>query len=115
MCIRDRGISVESDGELTVGLNTLLDEKLIQEGFIRELVHHIQNIRKDAGFEIENIIETHIKCSREAEDIITGNMEFIKKETLSDVLNFNTETTNMYSADVKINEENIKISVKVIR
>jgi len=109
------GISVESDGELTVGLNTLLDEKLIQEGFIRELVHHIQNIRKDAGFEIENIIETHIKCSREAEDIITGNMEFIKKETLSDVLNFNTETTNMYSADVKINEENIKISVKVIR
>ena len=108
------GISIESDGELTVGLDTSLDEDLIQEGFIRELVHHIQNIRKDAGFEIENIIETHIICSEKVETIIRNNMEFVKKETLSEILSFNLQE-DIYTTVIKISDENIKISVRVIR
>ncbi len=108
------GLSVESDGEVTVGLNTEISEELLNEGFCRELIHHIQNIRKEANFEIENIIETHIGSNGKAEKIITDNIEFIKKETLSEILDFEIKD-NLFIKEIKIGENQIKIGLKVIR
>lgn len=108
------GISMESDGELIVGLDTTLDESLKQEGFIRELIHHIQNLRKDAGFEIENFINTFIKCSKNAENIISNYIDYVKKETLSETLDFEMKT-EACTKNIKIDGENIIIGVVVAR
>ncbi|MCE5330285.1 isoleucine--tRNA ligase [bacterium] len=108
------GLSVESDGEITVGLDTKISEELLNEGFCRELIHHIQNIRKEANFEIENIIETHISSNKKIEKIIADNIEFIKKETLSETLDF-TIKDDLFIKDIKIGDSQIKIGLKVIR
>ncbi len=55
---------IESDGEYTVGLPTTFSKELAEEGFCRELVHHIQNLRKEADFKIENTITASIICSK---------------------------------------------------
>ena len=47
-----KGWMVESNEGVTVAIDTELDEKLIAEGLAREFVNRIQNMRKDAGFEV---------------------------------------------------------------
>lgn len=108
------GLSVESDGEITVGLDIKISDELLQEGFCRELIHHIQNIRKEANFEIENTIEAHINCSEKLRKMISDNIDFIKKETLSKILDFDI-TGDLFKKDIKIDNEQIKIGLKVLK
>ena len=42
---------------MKIGLNVEIDEELALEGQMRELVRHIQNARKKAGFDVENRIK----------------------------------------------------------
>jgi isoleucyl-tRNA synthetase len=109
------GMSVESDGEITVGLEMTISKELQDEGFCREFIHHIQNIRKEADFEIENLIEVHIICSEKYKMIIEENIEYIKKETLSISIDFEMESKDVFIKDIKIDNEEIKIGVKVIK
>ncbi len=50
------GFVAAEDKGITVVLNTALDDALIDEGIERELVSKIQNMRKDAGFEVTDRI-----------------------------------------------------------
>ncbi|MBP1653465.1 MAG: ileS, partial [Bacteroidetes bacterium] len=50
------GWLVESDGALTVALDTRLTEALVAEGNAREFVNRVQNMRKDAGFQVTDRI-----------------------------------------------------------
>jgi len=55
------GLSVASDGALTVALDITLDENLVQEGIARELVSRIQGLRKESGLEVTDRIKLHIQ------------------------------------------------------
>ena len=46
------GFSVETDGGITVILDTTLTPQLIDEGIAREITSRIQTMRKEAGFEV---------------------------------------------------------------
>ena len=106
------GFGVESDGEFTVGLPTTISGELLEEGFFRELVHQIQNLRKEAGFEIENTIDTAIESAVE-EDVINKFKNYIMKETLSKSLGSEFKE-DMFVKEVKVNDEKIKIGIKVV-
>ena len=45
------------EGDIVVVLDIELNDELIEEGFVRELISKIQNLRKDSGFEVQNHIE----------------------------------------------------------
>ena len=47
---------LEADGGLTVALDTHLTEALVAEGNAREFVNRVQNLRKDAGFQVTDRI-----------------------------------------------------------
>lgn len=55
------GLSVASEGPLTVALDITLDEELTQEGIARELVSRIQNLRKESGLEVSDRILLQIR------------------------------------------------------
>ena len=57
------GIAAASEGALLVGIDTTLTPELEAEGTAREFVHRIQNMRKSAGFEIEERIVTYVSPS----------------------------------------------------
>jgi isoleucyl-tRNA synthetase len=50
------GWAVATDGGVTVALDLDLDDELRREGLVRELIHHVQNLRKSAGLEVADRI-----------------------------------------------------------
>ena len=61
------GIAAASEGPLLVGIDTTVTPELEAEGTAREFVHRIQNMRKAAGFEIEERIVTYVLSSPSGE------------------------------------------------
>jgi isoleucyl-tRNA synthetase len=61
---------------------------LKNEGIARELVNRIQNIRKDAGYEVTDRVEVRILENEILEVAVQENMDYIKQETLTEVLKF---------------------------
>jgi len=57
-----RGWDVATDGTLTVALDLDLTEDLKREGLARELVHHVQNLRKSAGLDVADRIVLSVEA-----------------------------------------------------
>ncbi|HEX2617298.1 MAG TPA: isoleucine--tRNA ligase, partial [Flavobacteriales bacterium] len=79
------GLSVASDGALTVALDITLDEALIQEGIARELVSRIQTLRKETGLEVTDRIDLRIARNGDAgfERAVQAFAPHILAETLA--------------------------------
>lgn len=75
------GFLVEGDPKGAVALDTRLDEELRALGDLRELVHRLQLIRKEAGFEVTDRI--HLGYSEELAPLFTRFAERIKEEVLA--------------------------------
>jgi isoleucyl-tRNA synthetase len=77
------GFSVKKEGEDIVALDTNLTKDLILEGHARELVHKIQNLRKDTGLEVSDRIDITYRGDPELEAAIAGQEGYIRTETLA--------------------------------
>ncbi len=77
------GWLVESDGVITVALDTELTDELIDEGFAREFVNRIQNMRKDAGFDVTDRITIYHRSTERLSRALSRLQDYIKKETLA--------------------------------
>ena len=66
------GFVAAEDRGITVALDTLLTEELVFEGIEREIVSKIQNMRKDAGFEVTDRIEVYYRAEGKAEKVFTA-------------------------------------------
>ncbi|MEL3909233.1 MAG: isoleucine--tRNA ligase [Treponemataceae bacterium] len=51
---------VVNEGTLTVALNTEINEELLFEGYARDLIRGIQNLRKDSGFDVVDRIALQV-------------------------------------------------------
>jgi isoleucyl-tRNA synthetase len=78
-----QGWMVETDGQLTVALDTALTDELIDEGLAREFVNRVQNLRKDSDFEVtDRICIAHASSERLTKALNRMN-EYVKQETLA--------------------------------
>jgi len=79
------GLSVASDGPLTVALDITLNDALVQEGLARELVSRIQTLRKETGLEVTDRIDLHIRRNGDArfEAAVRHHAKHILAETLA--------------------------------
>jgi isoleucyl-tRNA synthetase len=66
------GYALVREGDLAVALNTELDEELIDEGLVRELVHAVQNLRREREFEIEETISVTLGGSPRIVSLLRG-------------------------------------------
>lgn len=78
-----QGWSVESEDGLTLALDTTISEELLAEGLSREFVNRVQNMRKDAGFEVTDRIKIQYSAHEELAKALESRAEYIKKETLA--------------------------------
>ena len=85
------GWLVANSGNLTVALDVTISPELKNEGIARELVNRIQNLRKDSGFEVMDRIEVTIQEDPGLMSAVNDNIEYIKRETLTETLQFNKE------------------------
>ncbi len=80
------GIAVESNGLISIALDTHLSEELILEGIAREFVNRIQNLRKEKGFEVSDRIRIEVDAQAPAKILEALNCykSYITSETLAE-------------------------------
>jgi isoleucyl-tRNA synthetase len=74
--------SASEDGAVVI-VSTEMTPELVQEGLAREIVHRIQNLRKDAGFEIADRIRTYYAGDGDLRDVMRRFDAYVRQETLS--------------------------------
>jgi isoleucyl-tRNA synthetase len=84
------GWLVSSASGVTVALDITLDEELRSEGIARELINRVQNVRKDHGLEVTDKIKLTLDASGDIRSAIEGNLDYIRVETLADVVSWQT-------------------------
>jgi isoleucyl-tRNA synthetase len=77
------GYQVERAGTHAVALNLELDDDLRREGLAREVVHAIQNARKDAGLEVEDRISLTLWGDESLLEAIRAHEPYVTGETLA--------------------------------
>ena len=79
---------MESDGHITVVLDTTLNQELINEGILREIIRNAQVLRKEADFKIDDRIEINITTTDSTvTEILKSNASKIKSEVLGNTYN----------------------------
>lgn len=104
------GWAVESDGSITVALDVEITPELKMEGNAREFVNRVQNMRKDAGFEVTDKISICFSGSGELTESVLKFAGYIKSETLAEELK-NEDSQNGFTQEWKIGELDFKISI----
>jgi len=77
------GYEVESEAGRAVALALELDDELRREGLAREVVHAVQNARKQAGLEITDRIELRLAGDAELLEAARAHEEYVAGETLA--------------------------------
>ena len=80
------GFDVESHAGLFIILDTQLTDELIEEGFVREFISRIQQMRKTNDYEMMDHIRIFYTATETLTKAIENHREFIKAETLADEL-----------------------------
>ncbi|RLF50334.1 MAG: hypothetical protein DRN11_04830, partial [Thermoplasmata archaeon] len=98
--------------DIIIALNTILTSDLLREGFAREIVRRIQEMRKEMDLEMEEKIEVEINIEKEA---LNEWEEYVKNETRSINILYKREPQGDYVKDWKVGEEKIKIGIRKVR
>ncbi|EHL17958.1 isoleucyl-tRNA synthetase [Peptoanaerobacter stomatis] len=103
------GYDVGAEGDLFIVLDTNLTKDLVQEGFAREFISKIQQMRKNNGYEMMDKILISYTSDEEVKDAITAYTEFIKDETLANIVEFKE---NADAKEEVLNGHNAKIFIE---
>jgi isoleucyl-tRNA synthetase len=74
-----------------VALETTITSELREEGLVRDLTHYIQDMRKKAGFNIEDHIALTLYTDQELASILHRHEIALRSETLADSLSIHVD------------------------
>ncbi|MDY5874377.1 MAG: DUF5915 domain-containing protein [Bacilli bacterium] len=102
------GYDVAKEGNNFIILNTNLTEDLINEGYARELISKIQNLRKEKDFDVADRINLYYENNEKLEEVLSSFEEMIKKEILALAFINKNDLSNEYD----LNGLNVKLDVE---
>ena len=106
------GFAFAGEGEMGVVLDTHITEELREEGFLREVLSKVQNMRKDRGFEVLDRINLYVSDKDgKVERVIKKFEDTIKHDTLADNI-FYDEARESY-IETPINGEKVLLDIEV--
>lgn len=106
------GWQVESEAGLSVAVDTELSEELQKEGLAREFVNRVQNMRKEANFDVTDRIATGVQANEKLAAAISYMAEYIQQETLSESLEQEELKVSDYVKTWEIGDEECIISIR---
>ncbi len=106
------GFAFAGNGEIGVVIETEITPELKEEGYLREMLSKVQNMRKDSGFEVMDNINLYVSGNEMLENVVKKFEDTIKHDTLAKNVLYN-ELNKEYQ-DVSINGETLKIFVEVV-
>lgn len=114
LIIRDglKGWEVETEEGITVAADTTLTEDLIREGLAREIINRVQNMRKEAGFDVTDRIRLTIVGDDETTRAVESMQAYIKLETLSEEIHSVADNADDFEKEWEIDDKTILIAIK---
>ncbi len=107
-----KGWVVESEAGVTVAIDAELNDELISEGLAREFVNRIQNMRKDAGFEVIDKIKIFYKASDKIFHAVSIHKDYIASETLAIQILQSEISDGGFNQEWKIGEQSCLIKIE---
>jgi isoleucyl-tRNA synthetase len=105
--------SVANDARYRVAISTELTPELIAEGVSRELVRHLQNMRRNARFDIKDHIIIYYQTKEPLIlQVINSFADYIKQETLSWELIDDLPPDGTYSEEHRISNNEVYLAIK---
>ena len=101
------GFSVAMENNIFAILDTSLDQALIDEGFARELISKVQQIRKAQDLDMMDNIDIFIDCDQEILNAVNIHKDYIMTETLA--LSINNEAGLEDTYDLNGHKTGIKV------
>ncbi|HHE55762.1 MAG TPA: isoleucine--tRNA ligase, partial [Caldithrix abyssi] len=81
--------AVHAEDQMTIALDLTLTPELIEEGFAREFVNRVQNLRKEMDFDVTDHIKIEVEgVPEEKKMALERQKSYIQNETLADHLIF---------------------------
>jgi len=106
------GWVVQIENDLSVALDTRLDDALTLEGHARDLVRHIQTHRKAAGLEVSDRIVLTYAAEGPLADALSKAADFIREEVLAVSMAPADPPQGEYVGDAKIGKSVVRFGIR---
>ena len=106
------GLAVASDKGVTVAVDTELTPELVQEGYARDLVRAINNMRKEAGLEISDRIELAYTAVADVALALQNFADYVKQETLTLDLSAGVLADALFEQSLQIGEQEVTLTLR---
>lgn len=103
------GLKVLNEGTLTVGLDSKITDELKKEGYVRDLVRGIQNLRKESGLNVTDRIKLSVSGDEELKAAYEMFADFVSGEVLASSAEFTASISNPTEVDADDKKWSISI------
>ncbi len=110
---KKKGIKAPTSGGVYyVAVPTDISPELAAEGMAREVVHRLQIMRRSAGFDIADYIDTYYQGDAYIGQVMADFADYIKQETLSRQLIEGVPEPGAYAESYRLGDYEILLGVK---
>jgi len=106
------GFTVVSEATCNSAIPESFDQKLKDEGIAREIVHRLQTMRRSAGFDIADYINTYYQGDAYMKQVMEDFADYIKQETLSRELVEGVPEEDVFAESHKLGGHDILLGVR---
>jgi isoleucyl-tRNA synthetase len=101
-----------SEADLAVAVSRDIPPAMLAEGMAREIVHRLQTMRRAAGFEIADYIQTYFQGDDYVRQVMRDYGDYIRQETLSRQLVEGPAAEGAFTEAAKLSGHAITLGVK---
>jgi isoleucyl-tRNA synthetase len=105
------GLEVASEGAYLAALKTDLTPDLVREGLAREFVRRVQDLRKQADFDIADRIFISVSATENLAQAIEEHRDYIMGETLTLEMKSGVPTSEAATGDFEFDGEQAKVGL----
>ncbi len=106
------GYASAQDGGYLVAVTTEMTPELAQEGLARELVRRLQDMRREAGFELSDRITTYFTGDAEIAAVMASHGDYIRAETLSESIVAGAAPEDAHAATFDLEGAKVTLAIR---
>jgi len=108
------GLAVAGDKGVTVAVDPHLTPELIQEGYVRDLVRGINEMRKRAGLDVSDRIELGYEAAGDVAEALATFADFIGGETLAVQITPHDLANADFRQSIEVGDEQVALSLRKV-
>ena len=102
-------LATADEGGWALALDTRLTDELVDEGLVREFVHYLQGMRKEAGLAVDDRMVLRYRASDRLAQVLTEHAVYVRAETLCLRLE---EDESVEGPEVEISDEWVRLELR---